>query len=95
MRNAQAGYSSQPIPEYLLDTPLPRLLAELDVELVERPPADLPPCGYAVVRRGRIGLRLPVGQNWWEREMIARSMIGEALRVPMPPLPEPYELTEL
>jgi hypothetical protein len=78
-----------------MDAPLPQLLAELDVELLERPADELPPCGYAVVRRGRIALRLPRGQNRWERDMIARSMIGDALRVPMPPLPAPYQLSEL
>lgn len=83
-----------PSPDRLLDTPLPELLAELDVDLEERPATELPPCGYAVVRGERITLRLPRGQNRWEREMVARTMIGDALHVPMPPLPEPYQLTE-
>jgi hypothetical protein len=71
------------------------LLAEFDVELREYPPTDLPPCGYAVVRGGRIGLRMPAGQSWKVRDMMARSMLGQALRVPMPPLPAPYRLSEM
>lgn len=87
--------SDTPTTDHLLDTPLPQLLAELGVDLQERPAADLPPCGYARVEGRRIALRLPHGQNRWEREMVARAMIGDALRVPMPPLPEPYRLSEL
>lgn len=87
--------SPAPSPDYLLDAPLPQLLAELGVDLQERPAADVPPCGYAVVRGAQISLRLPQGQNRWEREMVARAMIGDALRVPLPPLPEPYRLSEL
>jgi hypothetical protein len=81
--------------DYLLDTPLPQLLAELGVELEERPAERLPACGYAVVHEGRMALRMPTGQNRWEREMVARSMIGSAYSVPMPPLPAPFELTDL
>jgi hypothetical protein len=80
--------------DYLLDTPLAQLLAELGVELEERPAERVPTCGYAVVRNGHVALRLPTGQNRWEREMVARSMIGNAYRVPMPPLPAPFELTD-
>jgi hypothetical protein len=81
--------------DVLLDTPLPQLLADLGIELSERPAADLPPCGYAVVRGGSVALRMPEGQNRWEREMVARSMIGSALRVPLPELPEPFRLSEM
>lgn len=86
---------STPTTDDLLDIPLPQLLADLGIELLERPAADVPPCGYAVIRGGSIALRMPVGQNRWEREMIARSMIGNALRVPMPELPEPFRLSEM
>ncbi|MFJ9037945.1 hypothetical protein ACIRF8_15300 [Streptomyces sp. NPDC102406] len=91
--NVQGG---SPTTDDLLDTPLTELLAELDVELIEFTPSpDYPPCGYAIARGGRVGLRLPAGQNRWEREMVARSMIGSALRVPMPELPAPFELSEM
>lgn len=81
--------------DHLLTAPLPQLYAELNVDVKERPADLLPPCGFAKLEDGRLLMRLPLGQNRWEREMVARSMIGEALRVPMPPLPEPYQLSEL
>lgn len=84
-----------PSPDHLLTAPLPQLYAELGVDVKEQPADLLPPCGFVKLEDGRLRMRLPLGQNRWEREMVARSMIGEALRVPMPPLPEPYQLSEL
>lgn len=82
--------------DYLLDTPLPRLLAEFRVDMSELPIEDRSFAGGTYVREdGSMLFAMRQGQPAAEREMIARAMLGKALRVPMPPLPEPYQLTEL
>jgi hypothetical protein len=83
-----------PTADHLLDTPLPQLLAELDAELRLLPIDDETIC-VTEVRDGRLTLEL---SSLWPaplRELMARSMLGEALRVPLPALPEPFELTVL
>ncbi|MEU4154783.1 hypothetical protein [Streptomyces antimycoticus] len=37
----------------------------------------------------------PAGRPQAEWEIVARAMLGRALRVPMPELPSLYELTEM
>ncbi len=81
--------------DHLLDTPLPQLLAEFDVEvsMLETDPGFT---GGAYVRGdGSLLFVRPAGRPEAEWEMVARSMLGRALRVPMPELPDLYELTEL
>lgn len=81
--------------DHLLDTPLPQLLAECNVEVstVDAGPGFT---GGAYVRSdGSVLLVRPAGCPEAEWEMVARAMLGQALRVPMPALPSPYELTEL
>lgn len=85
-----------PSTDHLLDTPLPDLLAEFNVDVSELQVDEPKFTGGTYIRPdGSMLFALPHGQNRWEREMIARSMLGQALRVPMPELPEPYQLTEL
>lgn len=79
----------------LLDAPLEELLAEfgVDVSVLETDPGFT---GGAYVRAdGSLLFVRPAGRPEAEWEMIARSMLGRALRVPMPPLPDLYQLTEL
>ena len=81
--------------DHLLDTPLPQLLAEFAVEVstLETDPGFT---GGAYVRGdGSLLFVRPAGSPDVEWEMIARAMLGQALRVPMPELPSLYELTEL
>jgi hypothetical protein len=79
----------------LLDTPLPMLLADLDVELVETRITDREFTGYVVPERGHLVLALPAGRAESERDMITRHLLGTAFRVPMPPLPDAYQITVL
>ncbi|MFD7185519.1 hypothetical protein ACFV90_36855 [Streptomyces sp. NPDC059904] len=82
--------------DYLLDAPLPELLAEFDVLLVDSRITDAGFAGGAVRRQGG-GLLFAMrpGQPAWERDAIARAMLGRELNVPMPPLPSPYQLAEV
>lgn len=86
---------TRPTVDHLMDTPLPQLLAEfrVDVSVLETDPGFT---GGAYVRDdGSLLFVRPAGRPEAEWEMMARSMLGTVLRVPMPPLPDLYELTEL
>jgi hypothetical protein len=78
-----------------MDTPLPQLLAEfaIDVSVLEAGPGFT---GGAYVRgNGSLLFVRPAGRPEAEWEIVARAMLGQALRVPMPELPDLYELTEM
>lgn len=81
--------------DHLLDTPLDTLLAEFGVE-VSTMETDPGFTGGAYVRgNGTLLFVRPAGRPEAEWEMMARAMLGRALRVPMPELPDLYELSEL
>lgn len=82
-----------PSPDYLLSAPLPELLEEFDVLLVDSRITDAGFAGGAIRREGG-GLLFAMrpGQPEWERDAVARVMLGRELDVPMPPLPKPYQL---
>ncbi|MBA2951618.1 hypothetical protein [Streptomyces himalayensis] len=82
-------------PTRLLEAPLPQLLAEVGAELVDSRITDAAFTGAAVVADGRVLLSMPPGRPEWERDAVARALLGDVLRVPLPPLPSPYTLTEL
>lgn len=84
-----------PTVDHLMDAPLEDLLAEfrVDVSVLETDPGFT---GGAYVRKdGSLLFVKPAGRPDAEWEMMARSMLGSALRISMPPLPEPYQLTEI
>lgn len=95
LAQAPAPAQRKPSVDHLMDTPLPQLLAEfrVDVSVLE---TDRGFTGGAYVRGdGSMLFVRPAGRPEAEWEMIARSMMGRALRVPMPELPDLYQLTEL
>ena len=93
--DAPASYTT-PTVDHLMDAPLPQLFAEFRVDVSELPIDDPGFTGGTYIRGdGSMLFAMRRGQPAAEREMIARAMLGEALRVPMPPLPEPYQLTVL
>lgn len=82
-----------PSTDHLLDAPLPQLLAEfnVDVSVLEAEPGFT---GGTYVREdGSLLFVRPAGRPVTEWELMARVMLGQALRVPMPELPDRYELT--
>ncbi|GAA1887879.1 hypothetical protein GCM10009837_07120 [Streptomyces durmitorensis] len=84
-----------PTTDHLLDTPLPDLLAELQVELVESRLTMRGFTGY-VAREGALTvLALPPDRPEQERDMIVRQLLGTAFQVPMPDPPGEYRITEL
>lgn len=97
MTLAQASASAQmkPSVDDLMDAPLDALLAEFNVA-VSTLETDPGYTGGAYVRAdGSLLFVRPAGRPDAEWEMMARSMLGRVLRVPLPPLPDLYELTEL
>ncbi|MFD4596767.1 hypothetical protein ACFWPQ_01915 [Streptomyces sp. NPDC058464] len=91
-----ATSTTPPTVDRLLDAPLDELLAEFQVDVVTSSITDPTFTGGTYVRRdGSILFAMRRGQPEAEREMLARAMLGAALRVSMPALPEPYQLTEV
>jgi hypothetical protein len=79
----------------LLNAPLNELFAEHHV-VVSVLEADPTFTGGAYVRKdGSLLFVKPARRPAAEWEMMARSMLGRVLRVPMPELPGLYQLTEL
>lgn len=80
---------------HLMHAPLDHLLAELavDVSVIEADPGFT---GGTYVRAdGSLLFVRPAGRPTAEWELTARAMLGAALRVPLPDLPAPFQLTEL
>ncbi|MEV7034579.1 hypothetical protein AB0N99_30660 [Streptomyces sp. NPDC093272] len=93
---ARATSATAPTADRLLDAPLDELLAEFGVDLVVSSITDPGFTGGTYVREdGSVLFAMRRGQPASEREMLARAMLGAVLRVPMPALPAPYQLTEL
>ncbi|KOG33311.1 hypothetical protein [Streptomyces resistomycificus] len=83
-----------PLLDHLLDAPLPQLLAELDVELVDSSITDRTFFGAFVEHRsGRRILSMPPGRSVFERDTAARMLLAEGLELDAPPLPAPFEVT--
>jgi hypothetical protein len=74
----------------LFDTPLPQLLAELDVELVDSSITDRTFFGALVQRRdGTRILAMPPGRSAFEHDTAARMLLAEGLGLDAPPVPAP------
>ncbi|MFZ3592286.1 hypothetical protein [Streptomyces sp. BH104] len=87
---ARRGIAHDP----LLDTPLPRLLAEYEVELVDSSITDAAFFGYYLERRdGHRILAMPRGRSACEHDRVARMLLADGLGLDGPPAPEPLELT--
>lgn len=88
--------SVTPTVDHLLDAPLPELLAEFGVDVVDSRITDAGFTGGAVVRSdGSLLFARPAGRPEAEWEITARALLGAALRVPLPPLPGPFQVTEV
>lgn len=81
-------------PDHLLDTPLPQLLTELGVELVDSSLTDPSFVGALVERRdGTRVLSMPPGRSALERDTAARMLLAEGLGLAASPVPAPLEVS--
>lgn len=63
-----------------MDTPLPQLLAKLDVQLVDSSITDRTFFGAFVERRdGSRILAMPAGRSAFERDTVARMLLADGL----------------
>lgn len=79
----------------LLNAPLPQLLAKHGVEVVEIEAEPRFTGGTFQRPDGSLLFVRPAGRPVAEWEITARALLGRALRVALPPLPAPFEVTEL
>ncbi|GAA4824017.1 hypothetical protein [Streptomyces ziwulingensis] len=88
MTVACATPERRPTAAEILDTPLPRLLAEFGVELHDSSVTDSGFFGAFVERRdGARVLAMPTGRTAFERDTMARMLLAEALGLEAPPVP--------
>jgi hypothetical protein len=77
----------------LLDAPLPQLLSDHRVELVDSSITDPGFFGAFVERRdGTLILSMPVGRSAFERDTAARMLLAEGLGLEAPPVPAPLKV---
>jgi hypothetical protein len=80
----------------LLNAPLDDLLLELDVKLHLSQITDPGFIGALVqLPDDSLVLSMPPGRPRLERDTVARAMLGQVIGVPLGPLPEMYQLTEM
>jgi hypothetical protein len=82
--------------DHLLDAPLAELLEEFGVDVMVSRITDPTFTGATAIRSdGSLLFLRPPSRPDAEWEMLARAMLGRVLRVPMPDLPAPYQLSDL
>ena len=78
----------------ILDTPLPDLLAGLEVELFDSSIEDRTFYGAVVQRRdGQFLLSMPTGRSELEHDTVARYLLAQVFDVDLPQLPVPFVTT--
>jgi hypothetical protein len=95
MTLAQACPATQPESTFdpLLDVPLPRLLAEYGVELVDSSITDATFFGYFLERKdGHRLLAMPRNRSEFEHDTAARMLLADGLGLGGPKPPEPLML---
>ncbi|WP_406360315.1 hypothetical protein OID55_10910 [Streptomyces sp. NBC_00715] len=89
------AFAVKPTVDHLMDAPLDDLLAEFDVEQVTVTSIPDPAfTGYMTVgKSGRLLLASPPARPQAEREITVRGMLGAALGVTLPDLPDPFRVS--
>ncbi|MFJ8208135.1 hypothetical protein [Streptomyces sp. NPDC096033] len=82
----------RPTVDYVFDTPLAEMLAELNVEVVTSEIADAGFFGCVVVRQDRTFVMLSPNLNEFEADFFTRYLTAQAYRLDMSPLPTPFDV---
>ncbi|GHD70331.1 hypothetical protein GCM10010317_077430 [Streptomyces mirabilis] len=88
--------ASSVTPTRLLDAPLPQLLDELDVLLMDTSITDRGFFGAVVQRKsGELLLAMPAGRSELEHDTVARYLLAQVFDVDLPQLPAPFVTSEI
>ena len=80
----------------LLTAPLPQLLTELDVELVDSRITDVTFFGaFVEAPDGSRILSMPPGRSAFERDTAARMLLAEGFGLDAPPVPAPLAVSRV
>jgi len=86
--------ASSVTPDRLLDAPLPQLLDDLRVGLVDSSIPDRDFFGAVVQRKsGELLLAMPTGRSELEHDTVARYLLAQVFDVDLPKLPAPFVTT--
>ncbi|WP_405671521.1 hypothetical protein OG848_08335 [Streptomyces canus] len=83
---------AMPVPsvDHLMDTPLPVLINELGVTLIDSSITDVTFFGAVVQRKtGELLLTMPRDRSELEHDTVARYLLAQAFGVDVPPMPAP------
>lgn len=87
---------TRPSTDYLLDAPLPQLLAETGTVLVDSSITDREFFGAVVQRKnGDLLLTMPTGRSELEHDTVARYLLAQVFDVDLPKLPAPFVTAEI
>lgn len=76
----------------LLSAPLSELLAEVGAEIIDAPTDDSTMLGRIEGRPGAARLCMPTGRSPFERDTVARILVGKLVGAPMRPVPPSIEV---
>lgn len=82
----------RPTLDYAFDTPLAEMTAELHVEVITSEITDADFFGCVVVRGSRIVVMLSPTLGDFEADFFTRYLTAQAYRLPMSPLPTPFDV---
>lgn len=82
----------RPTLDYVFDTPLAEMTAELHVEVVTSQITDADFFGCVVVRGSRIIVMLSPNLGEYETDFFTRYLTAQAYQLEMTPLPTPFDV---
>jgi hypothetical protein len=82
----------QPTVDYVFDTPLAEMTAELHVEVITSEITDAEFFGCVVVRGARIVVMLSPNLGEYETDFFTRYLTAQAYKLDMTPLPTPFDV---
>ena len=93
---APAAPAASVTPDRILDTPLPQLLADLNVDLYDSTIDDRSFFGAVVQRKsGQLALAMPAGRSELEHDTVARYLLAQVFNVDLPKLEAPFVTSEM
>ena len=96
LRKAAGAPASSVTPARILDAPLPDLLAETGVDIIDSSITDREFFGAVVQRKsGETYLTMPTGRSELEHDTVARYLLAQVFDVDLPQLPAPFVTSQI